>query len=242
MTTADIYEDMLSQVSTVMDLANADDIDPSDWINFGLMNSHLYRERFLKLCAKEKLKNKEMLMVLTLSVAIRSKKRIQANIGKFSGKTWHANVKKFIDNKIVQSPKEAKSENLMPIVNIANCMPSHAFYIWCKMHTFTNDDDMYDMATRSKDGGAGLFFVQLNLHEDIVAECETKEKEFWTNTVTKGGDTYEKGFHQNYFDTKKADKYHLVNKDATKVVPADSDIGYTKAEITKYLMDNCRAA
>ena len=223
----DTWQDMLSEMSTVMGDIDYDEIDPADWTNFGLMNSHIYRENFLKLVKDKKLTQKSILMVVVLCTVVRSKKRILKNIDKFKSKSWFAQVKKFISENIVQSPSEAKTASQFPVVNVSSCMPTLAALVWAR---FTAKPTVELMI-------GNLWFGQLWLNDEAQAANKAWEQHFWTNIVTKGSANYEKGFHEDYYQKKVDDKYPLAKKDLTFFPPSDEFTGYSMDDLNKWLKE-----
>jgi len=230
----DVYDDMLSECATMMDLGDVDDINVDDFLGFGLMNSHMYREKLFRIIGAPKfgLTKKEIKMIFVLAIAVRSKKRVMDNIDKFSSRNWHKNVKKFYHEAVCQTPKMSTSENIFPMVNITNCNPSMCVMLFLQMYKFNSPQEAIEGLFNT------LFFVQIHLSQEFIDKCKVKEEFFWSTTVTKStvnaGANYEAGFHEDYFLTKAKDTYPLILTDGTKHAMADSGLGYNAAEVIAY--------
>jgi hypothetical protein len=86
-------------------------IDPAEYTAFGLMNSHLYRARFLDIVSKNSLSAMEITMVIILCTAVRNKKRILTAMARFSSAAWYMKVRNFIIKKMVQYTSELDTTN-----------------------------------------------------------------------------------------------------------------------------------
>jgi hypothetical protein len=103
--------DDLSTALACVDTKALVTIDPAEYTAFGLMNSHLYRARFLDIVSKNALSTMEITMVIILCTAVRNKKRIFTAMARFSSAAWYMKVRNFIINKMVQYTSELDTTN-----------------------------------------------------------------------------------------------------------------------------------
>lgn len=199
------------------DLTN---LDPADYIGFGLMNSHMYRERFIKVTAK--LDKTERLMVMVLATAIKNKKRILSAMTKFSTLSWYNKVKAFFMQTCVQYTSELNTAGTnFAVVHIPSCAPFIAARVW--LHITPIESRTVENFVKN------LWAAQINLDSKLMEMQKEWESNFWAQTVKKGGTKFENdGFNEDYYKTKAADTYPLLLSDNTEI--ADGPYSYENVQ------------
>jgi hypothetical protein len=205
-------------------ISEIEGLSADDFENFGLMNSSIYRQKFLKIADESSLTKEETTMVIVLFSAIKNKKRVLANISKFASSKWYKKVNMFIKNKLVQYTYEA-SEKTFAAVHVPSSFPFLAARVWLRITTTPTVDSFCE----------NLWAAQINLDSDLMDKCKAFETNFWAQTVKKGGTKFEdKGFNEGYFNTKATDKYPLLAADGSVYSSANAT-GYTEAEIASWI-------
>jgi len=189
-------DSILDQMKEAFDLTALSEISTEDFIAFGMMNSHLYRAKLLKLMKESKLDTTECLWVVILATAIKSKKRILNAMTRFSDKDWYTKVHAFYQTKIVEKTPEIK-EGTFAVVHIPSSLPGLSAIAWKHM----TDKSNRTVETMIQN----LWFGQLHLDEDLQTEHMEWEKEFW-NSIPENK-RKEKDYDPSYYDNKKTDKY-----------------------------------
>ena len=223
MATFNITDAEVATLIARFDLTQIDNIQADDYENFGLMNSKIYREKFLRIATAAGLSQSEATHVIILFTAIKNKKRVLENISKFARSAWYNKVNNFIKTRMVQYTYEAGNDTYAA-VHVPSAFPFIAARVWLNICKNPTIDSFLE----------NLWSSQIHLDQQLIARAEVWETNFWTQTVKKGGTNFESGgFNKNYFDTKAADTYPLLLKDGT-ISPAANATGYTEAEINTW--------
>jgi len=219
-------EDLLDR----MKLLELDDVNPRDFVGFGMMNSETYRKKFEDIALAAKLSSEEFAMVVFLSCLIPNKKRILNHMEKLNkaGSTWYTGVKKFLELNMVQYTKEESGRNSnFSIVHVPNAFPFEAVRFWALSRS--NEERTPEALLQH------TWAAQLHLTDELQNIQMAWEKDFWDNTVTKGGKDYEKGFNQAYYDTKKGDSYPMRSLSGNLFrAEGGTNEKYTMADLKRY--------
>jgi len=188
---------------------------PEEMLNFGLKNSHIYREMLFKMFQTAEMTPSAVYMVYYFTTAIKNRQRILTELENHSetwGKAdWFTLVQNFFNNFVVQFTDVA---NKFPVVNIPNTFPTVAAHCWI-------------MQRKKKERTVEEFLknqwaAQLDLSDELQAKQKEWEEGFWTNTVTsttrdqKNRPKIEFKFYENFYANKSADKYPMMNGSMTK--------------------------
>jgi len=203
--------------------------------NIGRMNSSTYRKKLLRIMNAAHLTPNEKTIVVALSVQVRSKRRICDSLRVFSDVTvypWYTRVNAFFNGSCVDYTNQ-ETPLLTSVAHISNALPSIAAICWAIM---AEDAD----ATTDK-MVENLWFAQLRVNTALLNASKTWEKHFWENVVTRSRNPNQTGFAQfgqtfqeDFWKTKAADRYQLLDKNLDEVPPAAAT-GYTPAEVTAWI-------
>jgi hypothetical protein len=181
-----------------------------EYANFGKFNSHVYRAKFLTLAKKHKLTKDEFYHIVKLFTCIKNKKNVLKGLKRFSDRQWHPKVLAFVE-KVVHRLNTDDPEKFADI-HIPSCVPGLAAYCFMNLHRgvdMTVDKFLHN-----------LWAAQLNLD----ASLQKKQKDWEENIFWKedGGivkKAKEKGFNEEYYETKAGDSYSLMymNKGAQEL-------------------------
>jgi len=179
-----------------------DSFNPDDWTGFGLMNSHIYRAKLLRLMYKAKLSSEEMFYVVAMSTAIKNKQRIERAMVKFANSSWYEKVYKFYKDHIVQYTADlVRQPDKFAVVHIPSSMPSMAMVAWCLQTKEPNANK----ATQN------MWFCQLDVDSALKAEQKDWERDLWDNKIKKGSSAFTgEGFNEEWWGTKASDTYKLL--------------------------------
>lgn len=214
-----------SNINSVMSLIGvslASDLSHGDFVDFGMMTSHIYRSKFFaiinKMISDKKMDASSVAYIIYFATLVKNKKRILEGLAKMSSKyganKWYKDTVTFYTTQTVQFVSESEKKGLFPVVNLPSCVPNIACH-FLKLHLMGNGQT-YSDAELYKKFSQNLFFVQMNITSDLVDEQMAWEAKFWNETVTTSKnpdrDRYQanKGFNKNFFDTKAADKYKWI--------------------------------
>ncbi|XP_014670819.1 PREDICTED: general transcription factor II-I repeat domain-containing protein 2-like [Priapulus caudatus] len=82
-----IDEATLADIMVSFNLVTMLDINPEDYLGFGMRNSEIYRKMFLEKTSR--LNPVERTMVVVLATAVKNRRRILSALGKFASRPWH---------------------------------------------------------------------------------------------------------------------------------------------------------
>jgi len=189
-------------------------IDPLDFRNFGLMNSHIYRERFVKIAAN--LNKSERMWVILLFTAIKSKRRVLESMMKFKGEQWYNKVRHFIVNNVSNYVSDA-SDDRIPAVNIPNINPSITSVMWIKITPVQNRT----LSNFLKN----LWAVQMRIPMTMKLTQKNWEEDFWNNTVkfsrNQTRDNVKLEFHEEFWINKASDNYDFYDVNMNVILVTD---------------------
>jgi hypothetical protein len=233
----------INSIMATIGASLAADLSHMDFVDFGMMTSHIYRAKFFgiinKLVANKKIEMKSVAYIIYMATLVKNKRRILEGLTKIQSKygsnQWYKDTVMFYTVETVQFVSEAEKTGKFPVVNLPSCMPNIACH-FLKLNLKGNGAAMSD-ADLYKKFSQNLFFVQMNIEPDLVAEQMQWESNFWNSTVTTSNnpdrDRYQanKGFNSNFFNTKAADNYKwLVNGvEVDQVYSKDMIIAWLKA-------------
>lgn len=221
--------DLLGAVDMNMLISNFNNLDTTV---FGLKNSMVYRKEFMNLALSKDLTEEEMLIVLTLSVIIKSKKRIldaaRTNPEVFRT-TKMSNAIRFI----MTNMKQYVSEQVVgfPMVKLPESFPSLSALIFVMLNPNVTPNLIIQ----------NLWAAQLNFNAELMTEQLAWETDFWTVTVTKSlstSNSYERGFQREYYNTKSSDSYKMVLPNGLEFLPEKEEL--EKEDLALYI-DSVRA-
>lgn len=204
--------------------------NPADFENFGMMNSHVYRNAFIKLVMDSGLSAEEFIMVIALFTAVKNKVRVEKAMVRFNKEGWFKRVQKFVQDKIVQYTSELDEKmSTFAAVHIPNIMPSITLLCWIKI-TKPSDVNATNLLRN-------LWACQLDIPVSLKEEQKIWEKDFWTSKVTHTRNTSKKrdavvlGFHEDFWNTKAQDSYPLILPDGKSAVIKD------KTDLDNYILE-----
>jgi len=212
----------INSVMTLIGTSLSSDLSHADFVDFGMMTSHIYRSKFFtiinKMVADKKMEMSSVAYIIYFATLVKNKKRILEGLAKVSSRyganKWYKDTVMFYTTMTVHFVSEAEKTGKFPIVNLPSCVPHIACH-FLKLHLQGNgkalsDGDLY------KKFSENLFFVQMNITKDLVDEQMAWESRFWNETVTTSKnpdrERYQqnKGFNKNFFETKSADSYKWI--------------------------------
>merc|ERR1712137_955904 len=92
------------------------------------------------------------------------------------------------------------------IVHIPSCAPFIAARVWLYITPANNINE--------NEFVKNLWAAQISLNDELMAKQKAWESTFWNQVVKKGGQKFEgNGFNEEYYNTKAADAYPLLDKD-----------------------------
>jgi len=204
------------------------------WVNFGKMNSHLYREKLMKMFDTANLSAEARFMVFFFFSVIKSQPRILKAMGNMSdddkAKSWYTEVREFIQANVTQYVTGAKNNLKMPAVNIPSCNPGLDILVF-SLITPPNMKTIKNLRNRTT-------FCQLQLDSEMQKEAEAGYNYYWDEIVKSSRNpdkTEEPKARKDYYETSAADKYLLVGMDLKEIKAPVS--GYTQENIEKYLLE-----
>jgi hypothetical protein len=204
------------------------------WINFGKMNSHIYRAQLFEVFEKKKLSDEAKLMVYFFASVIKNKARILKAMNNMPSEaqtnSWFYPVKDFFETETEQYVTKAEKAKKYPVVNIPNTNPGLDIMLWMM---FTNEDER--TVENMKDR---VTFAQINLMADVQTLAKQGYEKYWTETVkgTKNDDKPEEPkMREDYYKNPASDKYNLVNLDLTALYPKNKKEGFGRDELDSYI-------
>lgn len=176
-------------------------LDPADFIDFGVMDSKKYATKLFRIMDDQRLSTEEKTMVIVLATAVKNKKRILNAMKKFQGKSWYNGVRNFYANNCVQYTNE-EDDDTFSVVHV----PSSVAWLTARIYLQMTSEPTVEEFLRN------LWAAQLNLSPALMLKQREWEEDFWDNVVKKGGKNFEKNkFNKDYWETKAADKYLLLD-------------------------------
>ena len=200
------------------------ELNPDDFIGFGLKNSRVYFSKLARLMGDSKLTREGKFMVFVLATAIKNRNRILEAMKMFELKPWFNSVQQFFVGKTCQYTGE-EGPHTIAVIHIPSGRPTITARVWCMITPNIN---------RTVDNFlSNLWAAQLDLDADLMAKHLVWEQKFWGEMVKKGSKNYNEGFHMDFWETKACDAYPLMHKSGLEV--AKVGLKYDTAELTQYL-------
>jgi len=217
------------------------DLVMSDFKDFGKMTSHIYRSKFYtrmqELVDKGTIQKSSIGPIIYFATLIKNKKRIVDGLGnlkaKYSSAKWFEDALKYYQSETDQYVSEAEKSGRFPVVNIPSCQPDVAAHFFkmqlMKDGVSRSDTDLFRIFFEN------LWFPQLRVTKDLLDKHNEWEREFWNVKVKKSKNPdstrFEKGFNQDYWDTKKDDDYQFIKngKPLAAVMDESAIIEWLKA-------------
>jgi hypothetical protein len=203
-------------------------LDPRDYMDFGVMDSRVYAEKLLRLFDDNNVSQEARTMVVVLATAVKNRKRIIKAMTKFSTALWYNDVRSFFMSNTCQYTYE-EEDTTFSVVHIPSSVPFLAARCWLQMTMNPTVQDFLE----------NLWAAQIYLNDDLMGRQKIWERGFWTHTVMKGGRDFERGaFNEDYWGTKAADRYFLLDNDLTAWGPAvvkNFTRGYSEEEIEDWI-------
>lgn len=191
----------------------------SDFKDFGVMNSHVYRKLFYKLTAQANMTPLEIVVIVTLFQKVKNVVRVLKSIERFKNKSWFVSVRKFLVERVVQYNSQVpKDASKIAAIQIPHVFPSLTAICWVKTN---NNVSLTNFLSN-------LWSVQMNIPINMKNIQKQWETNFWNNTVKKTRNVdpalYEKGFQEEYWSTKSLDSYEffLPNAETHSVIDDSS--------------------
>jgi hypothetical protein len=204
------------------------------WLNFGKMNSHLYRAQLFEIFEKRRMSTTAITMTYFFATVIKNKSRILKAMetlpSEVKSEEWFYQVKDFYSTATEQYVTKAEKAKKYPVVNIPNTNPGLDIMLFLLMSDISlrTLDNIKDRVT----------FSQINLAADMQTLAKSGYEKFWNETVkgTKNDDKPEEPrMREEYYKNPASDKYNLVNLDLSQYKPKDKNLGFTREEISLYL-------
>jgi len=174
--------------------------------DFGLMNSHIYRMKLIRLMST--LSQEEKTMVVAMACIIKSKRRIMENISSLPNNQnlgWIASVKNFYNNTIVDNTRAAKTESKFAVQHIPSCLPEldlFFFMNYCKQEELT----IKGIRMRTT-------FSQVWLVPELQYLAKAGYDYYWNHTVVNKGAAENPEARDAYYNNIAGDTYKLLNAD-----------------------------
>lgn len=210
------------------------------WMTFGKMDSHLYRQQLFKAMEAKSLTGEAMMLVYAMASIIKNQSRIVQSMRdmpeeeRFASSTVWMTVRSFFENDCVQYVSVAKRVKKMPVVNIPGTMPGLDI-LWFSLCTKDEERTVENLSKRPT-------FTQMNLASDAQTLAKEGYEFYWTQVVkgTRNSDNVEKpGMREEYYQTSAGDTYSLLSVDSsgtiTEFEPNRSSVGYSIDEVRNYL-------
>lgn len=211
------------------------------WVNFGKMNSHIYRAMLMKRMADAGLNGEAKLMVFFLFSVIKNQGRVlramdaMADVDKQAA--WFTPVRNFINVHVTQYVSESLRSRKFPAVNIPNCNPGFDMLAYCMM-THPNERTINDLFMRPT-------AVQLALDSICQELARQGYAHYWDVVVQGSRNPDAKGpaseleppkYREAYYQTAAGDTYKLIKLNLQEVNPSNPDLGYTLKDVYEYLL------
>jgi hypothetical protein len=214
----------LNTILGAFDLGTLNSLDYRDYVGFGMRNSAVYRELFMSALANSSISEEGASIIVALATAVKNKRRILEAMKKFATESWYNPVRQFFINKTCQLTSE-ESHGLLSVVHIPSCVPFITAKVWARITAPANRNRTAFLSN--------LWAAQINLDDELMAAQMDWEKHFWDEVVTKGGNNYKKGFQEEFWLTKAADVYPLIDSEGRIVTPTNGK--YTAADVDNWL-------
>jgi len=227
---------------------NSLQVDPMALKGLGLMDSHKYRAKFLKIAKDKRTTTIVLFHIIGMAVAVKNKDRILSTINSVSNNPTITAIAKFYRESTRQYvPETANNEKLFPVVKIPESFPSLSIIWQILIHCDRTDKEQDDKKVANyKKVFETLFFCQFNLEGPVAGAHKDWEKdEFWGTSENTGKvqksrfanrpKTVKLQFHEEYYNTKAADKYVLLNPDGSAYQDWDKDHEITEDEWKNYI-------
>jgi hypothetical protein len=230
----DGVETALSMMTLSKSLADFISVNKAVWLNFGKMNSHLYRAQLFEIFEKRRMSTTAITMTYFFATVIKNKSRILKAMetlpSEVKSEEWFYQVKDFYSTATEQYVTKAEKAKKYPVVNIPNTNPGLDIMLFLLMSDISlrTLDNIKDRVT----------FSQINLAADMQTLAKSGYEKFWNETVkgTKNDDKPEEPrMREEYYKNPASDKYNLVNLDLSQYKPKDKNLGFTREEISLYL-------
>jgi len=230
----DGVEEALNMMALSKSLADFISVNKSVWVNFGKMNSHLYRAQLMSIFESRKMSPTAITMTYFFACVIKSKPRILKAMEtlpeEIKSEEWFYQVKDFYSTATEQYVTRAEKTKKYPVVNIPNTNPGLDIMLYLLMSEET-DRTLANLKDR-------VTFTQINLAPDMQTLAKSGYEKFWNETVkgTKNEDKPEEPkMREEYYKNPAGDKYSLVNLNLSIFPPKDKNTGFTREEIDAYL-------
>lgn len=210
------------------------------WVNFGKMNSHIYRAMLMKRMRENQLSAESQLMVFFFFSVIKNQSRVikamDAMNSDDKGKRWFPEVRNFINVHVTQYVSDVARSKKFPAVNIPSCNPGFDLLAYCLM-THPNDRSLVDFFNRPTS-------VQLSLDQYTQELARQGYQYYWDVIINGSRNPDSKGptseieppkYREDYYLTSAADNYKLIGVHMREIAPLDVNIGYTLQEIYNYM-------
>jgi len=205
-----------------------------EWADFGKMNSHMYREKLMKLMIQASLSAEARFMVFFFFSVIKNQPRVVRAMENMDAtakaQQWYAPTLKFINSNVTQYVTATKGNTKMPAVNIPTCNPGLDILVYCLI-TSPENLTINNMRMRTT-------FSQLNLDKPLQDMAKEGYAHYWDQVVkgTKNTvSTESPKMREEYYQTSASDTYNLIDLDLKEIKPKDPKVGYTEAELKDYI-------
>lgn len=191
-------------------------VQPEDFVNFGQRTSHTYRRDFMK--KTEKLSNDARIGIIFLFTAVKNKNRVLSESKNLSPVIypWLKEAVTFISTSMVQYVTELERQpNAFAGVHVPHILPTVTTICWITQNSTMTAAHYIE----------NLWACQMKLPKELKMLQYEWEKNFWDNTVTttrnKDIQSFQKGFQEQFWNTKAADAYPFITYDCREVVIND---------------------
>lgn len=235
--------DDMGDFMTKIGLKLPSDLRVEHFKDFGKMTSNIYRTQlfaiFNQMKDKEEFSYESIGPIIFFATLIKNKDRILKGLAalqaKYGTSKWFKDSIKFYTTKTEQyvSETDGSAGKKFPVVNITTCMPDVAAHMMKQylrnVGEAFSDDKMYRLFSEN------LWFVQLRVSKAEIDIHKEWERNFWNTVVkkTKNKDSSrymaERGFNENYWQTKADDDYPFI------VAGKPSEVVFDKAAILAWL-------
>jgi len=204
------------------------------WSTFGKMDSHLYREKLMKLMNTAGLSAEQKLIVYFFFAVVKKKSRVIEGMNSLpdaqKNATWFSPVMTFVAGTMTDYNSQAKNPDKFPGTHVPTTNPGLDLLMW-RLMTDPKDRNKENFFRRTTS-------TQLHLDTEMQAMAKSGYKFYWDSVVTgtKNSMSVEAPQHREaYYDTSAGDKYFLLTDTMKEIKPKSMEMGYTEKEISDWI-------
>jgi len=183
--------------------------------NFGIYTSEIYRSMFLKFSKERGIETKNQRNILILSGMVNNKDRVLDALDRSVNKNQFT-MKAMTDIRhFSQYVSEHRTSGRFPFVKLNTTFPEIAFIGTILQNADCYEEDLKEMNKVLPRIMRKTHMAQFDLDSSLQNRQKAREKTFWDETVlysrNKSFQSYDKGFHEQFYLRKEADKFNLLS-------------------------------